>query len=282
MYSKKKILVQGYAGCFHEEAAIKYFGSSALAIVESDTFPALAKALVENSHDHLAIMAIENSIAGSLLQNYRILRENKFRIVGEVFLRIRHNLMALPGQSLVDITEVHSHPMALNQCIEYLQKHPQLKLVEASDTALCAKQIRESTSTNIAAIASKRAAELYGLEVLAAGIETSQVNYTRFFIIQGHDQPIPKGDFDKASIYFIVNHAKGSLLKVIEQVYKEDINISKLQSYPVLGSLNTYYFHLDLEFDSVDRFYALQESLKSCTVINEVLGLYKRDIAYDN
>jgi len=270
-----KIIIQGELGCFHEEAALKYFGENGHAFVPAQSFPDLAVHLDDNPKDHVAIMAIENSIAGSLLQNYRILREHDYRVVGEVYLRIKHNLMALPGQGIGDIKEVHSHPMALNQCLVFLREK-EMKMVESADTALSAKRICESQSSGVAAIASRRAAQIYGLEILAAGIETSKVNYTRFFIVQTKDKPVPPTHVNKASIYLRVVDGRGKLLKVLDAINRHDINLSKLQSYPVLGELSRYYFHLDLEFDDLSEFEACLSELKDCTDSLEVLGTYQK------
>jgi len=280
--NKQKVIVQGVSGCFHEEAAQKYFGGLPLEIVPARTFADMAETLVENAQDHMAIIAIENSIAGSLLQNYRIIRENHLRVVGEVYLRIKHNLMALPGQSIEDITEVHSHPMALNQCLEFMRSYPHIRLVEKEDTALSAKNIIDNNLKGVAAIASQTAANIYGLEILAEGIEISKVNYTRFFIAQDSTQSLSLADFDKASIYLRVPHQKGSLVKVLQIVSDHSINLSKIQSYPVLGEVNTYYFHLDLEFDDLDDYEDCIDQLQSVTTMIEVIGLYKRDAVISN
>jgi len=273
----RKIIIQGYPGAFHEEAANNYFNGEKLDIVPAMTFEILAKELVENKGIDFGIMAIENSIAGSLLQNYRLLRENKFLITGEIYLRIRHNLMALPGQTINDIQEVISHPMALNQSMKFLKSLGDVRLIETEDTALSAKNIAEKKRSNVAAIASVTAAELYGLDILAQGIETSDVNYTRFFIIKKNGiVPKIKGDENKASIYVRVKDEKGSLLSVLNVIAQHDINMSKLQSYPVLGSMKEYYFHIDLEFDDVVQYKKLINELKKYTLITEELGVYKK------
>ena len=272
----KKIIVQGFPGCFHEEAAIKYFAQSDLDFVNALTFESLAKTLQENGQDHLAIIAIENSIAGTILQNYRILRENKFRVIGEVYLRIVHNLLALPNQRLSDITTVSSHPMAINQCLEYFRKLPSIVLNESVDTALSAKQIREGLLSGVGAIASKQAATLYNLEIMEAGIETSKSNYTRFFIVQHADRDLPTKIFNKASIYIRTSHVKGALLKVLECIYAHNINLSKLQSFPILGELNKYYFHLDLEFDDIKNYEDAIYDLSQVTQMIEILGVYTK------
>lgn len=272
---KDKIIIQGALGCFHEEAALKYFGRKSQEFIPSDSFAQLAHTLKNRSSEAVAIMAIENSIAGTILQNYRILREYQFNVVGEVYLRIRHNLMALPGQAKSDITEVHSHPMALNQCLHYLSDK-KMKMVESNDTALSAKRIREQHLLGQAAIASMRAAEIYDLEILDEGIETSKINYTRFFILNGAEHTIEKVPFNKASIYLTVVDAKGRLLSVLEVISHHEINMTKLQSYPILGELKKYYFHLDLEFDEEKQFYDGMKALKSVTESLEILGMYQK------
>jgi len=274
--------VQGFPGCFHEEAARKYFGSEELEIYPARTFNDLAQELLDHPMDRIAIIAIENSIAGSLLQNYRIVRENHMRVVGEVYLRIKHNLMLLPGQNISDITEVHSHPMALNQCLDFLKNYPHMKLIESEDTALSAKHIRDNEIKGRAAIASETAAEIYNLDIAASGIETSHVNYTRFFITQDASRPLMLTDFNKASIYVRVRHEKGSLMRVLQAVSDNNINLSKLQSYPVLGEVNAYYFHLDLEFEDLDDYELLIEELQNLTLMLEVIGVYKKATIYDH
>ena len=226
-------------------------------------------------------MAIENSIAGSILQNYRILREKDFWISGETYLRIEHQLMALPGQDISDIKEVKSHPMAIYQCYDFLNQYEHIHLTEAADTAIVAQQIKENNLTGVAAIGSKLAAEIYGLNIIAEGIETSKVNYTRFIIISRDGEYTSLGNADKASIYLRVPHAHGSLLKVIEKIAQHGINISKLQSFPVLGELSQYYFHLDLEFDDISRYENCLEDLKAVSHGLDELGIYKKATTYD-
>ncbi len=275
----KKIIIQGYPGAFHEEAAREYFNDYILEIVPARTFEIQATRLCEDKSIDYAIMAIENSIAGSLLQNYRLIRENQFRIIGEQYLRIKHNLMALPGQKIEDIKEVVSHPMALNQSLKFLKSMENIRLVEADDTALSARNIAEKKMKGIAAIASKTAAEMYNLQILAEGIETSDINYTRFFIVKKNGViPEIKGDENKASIYVKVKHQKGSLLKVLDYIDRCDINMSKLQSYPVLGSMSEYYFHIDVEFDKIKQYKKLISKLKEITEKTEELGVYKKNI----
>lgn len=277
----KTIAIQGYQGCFHQEAAAKFFQASGLNVLECDTFNKLGEAIAQEEVP-LGIMAIENSIAGSILQNYRILRENDFTIIGEVFLRIVHNLMVLPGQNISDLTEVHSHPMAINQCLEFFKDYPHIKLVESHDTALSAKVVREQNIKGQGAIASRTAAELYGLEILNSSIETSKINYTRFFIIQKDNITDNSTDFNKASIYLRVLDQPGCLLKVLKIIEDQETNISKLQSYPVLGKVSEYFFHLDLEFAHIDKYRYIMDGLEQVTLELKELGTYKKAIVYDN
>jgi len=276
-----KIAIQGVQGCFHEEAARKFFGHR-MEAVEANTFEVLADKVKSDNDIHYGIMAIENSIAGSILQNYRLLRENNFWISGEVYLRIVHNLMALPGQSIDDINEVASHPMALKQCVPFLKSYPHLKLTTHSDTAESAKEIKEGNIKGKAAIASATAAELYGLEILAPGIETSKTNYTRFFIISKESQFTSMGGADKASIYLRVPDQSGCLLKVLKIISDQNINVSKLQSYPVLNEISQYYFHLDLEFDHIGQYEHVIEELKEVTIALDELGIYKKATIHDS
>lgn len=280
--TEQKIIVQGFPGCFHEEAAMKFYGQEDLVFVNARTFEEQAKMLRDNGNDHRAIIAIENSIAGTILQNYRILRENRFRVIGEVYLRIVLNLMALPEQSIDSLQRVASHPMAINQCLNYFRAFPEIVLQESDDTALSAMRIREGLLSAQGAIASRRAAEIYDLDILAAGIETSKSNYTRFFIVQHSDKALPDSAFNKASIYLRTSHEKGALLKVLEKIYNSNINLSKLQSFPILGEVNKYYFHLDLEFERVADYENAIRDLHDVTRMIEVLGVYQKQAYHDN
>lgn len=281
MRRKTKLVVQGFPGSFHDEVARQYFGNN-IEIVPANSFNELAMTLSKDKTINYGVMAIENSIAGSILQNYRILRENNFWISGEAFLRISHNLMALPGQKLEDIVEAKSHPMAIYQCYDFLNKHPNITLSESDDTARIAKEISENKLKGIAGIGSKQAAEIYGLDIVAAEIETSKVNFTRFIIISRDGEYTSLGNANKASIYLRVAHDQGSLLKVIQKISDHRINISKLQSFPVLGKINEYYFHLDLEFDHITQYEDCIEEVKSVCFGFDELGIYKKAIIHDH
>jgi len=276
MAKQFKLVTQGIPGSFHFEACHAYFEEADLDIVPVESFQELAQVLSGDDSADYGVMAIENSIAGSIIQNFKILRQYRFRIIGEVYLPIRHNLLVLPGTQMEDLTEVKSHPMALNQCLEFLENYPQIRKVSFTDTASSAKMIKEKNQKHTAAIASKAAAELYGLDILHSQIQTSDINYTRFVIMQSEDKVLPSGDFDKASIYLRTAHKKGSLLKVLQAIYDENINLSKLQSYPVEDDLNKYFFYLDLEFDDPQQYENAIAKLNRSTQHLEVLGVYKR------
>lgn len=271
---KEKIAIQGYPGSFHDEVCRIYYGDNGEAI-PADSFDILGKLLATKQVDG-AIMAIENSIAGTILQNYRILREAGFWITGEKYLRIKHNLMAKEGVAISDLKEVHSHPMALNQCLSFLSQYSHVKLVETEDTALSAMEVKNSNRDDIASISSLKAAELYGLNILEEGIETNKTNYTRFFILSKDRQPL-QDDVDKVSIYIRIPDVKGQLLKVLQVIDDHDMNMSKLQSFPVLGKLREYFFHLDIEFDEYENYSRLKADLEKITFEYTELGIYKRD-----
>ena len=271
----RKVIIQGFPGSFHDDIAHRYFGEDALDLVCAASFGELVHRFCSDHTIDSAVMAIENSIAGTILQNYRLVREAGLHIVGEAYLRIKMNLIGHKGVQLEDLTEVHSHPMALYQCTLFLNDYPKVKLVESEDTALSVKYLSESGSKNVAAIASLRAAQLYGLSVLQAGIENNKSNYTRFFIL-ARDKQTHVADSDKASIWCTISHEKGSLARLLQLIHSHDVNLSKLQSYPLLGTLSAYSFHLDLEFDTVAQYRKLRAAMLELTGQFQELGLYKR------
>jgi prephenate dehydratase len=282
MRRNSKLVVQGFPGSFHDEVARAYFGHNRIETIPAKSFNELAQILEEDTSINYGVMAIENSIAGSILQNYKILREHKFWISGEAFLRINHQLMAIPGQSIEDIHTVRSHPMAIYQCHDFFAQHRHISLIESADTALSAKEIADTKQAGMGAIASRLAAELYGLEIIASNIETSKVNYTRFVIISKEAEYSSLGNANKASIYLRVPHRHGSLLAVLQQIADFGINISKLQSFPVLGEFNTYYFHLDLEFDNITQYEDCIEEIRKVSNGLEELGIYKKAVIHDH
>ena len=270
------VAIQGFAGSFHEIAARHYFGP-ATATVPCATFGEVVEQVAAGTVPY-GLLAIENSIAGSILPNYTLLRQADLRIVGEVYLRIRQHLLALPGQQLTDIRAVHSHPMALLQCAGFLHPHP-WQLVETDDTARSARRLRDENQTGVAAVAGSRAAELFGLDILAADIHDEPRNYTRFLVLaRAAAEPTEPAETysDKASLYFHCAHTRGSLAGVLAAIADAGINLSKLQSCPRPGSTWHYYFHADLEFDAPAQLDAALRALRPLTEEVQVLGRYRR------
>jgi prephenate dehydratase len=270
----KRIAIQGGYGAFHEIAAFKYFEETNIEIVPRNTFKDLFKALKDGNVDY-GITAIENSIAGSILPNYSLLLESNMKIIGEIFLRIKQNLVALPGQKLEDIKEVYSHPMAILQCQGFFDDYPDIKLIDSIDTALSAKKIAEQKLMGIAAIASDLAAENYKLEILAESIETNKKNYTRFLILEDkngggfNDQEV-----NKASITFALANKIGSLSKILSLFSYYDINLSKIQSMPIIGRDWEYQFYIDVEFDNYDMYCKSVKAVEPFTTHLCILGEY--------
>ena len=243
----KKVTIQGVAGCYHDAAAHLYFGpNEEIQTVACDTFHSMFDTLA-NDASLIGIVAIENTIAGSLLQNHELLRQSNLRIFGELKLRISHVLCALPGQDIDELTEVNSHPMALMQCEQFLRRHPNLKIVEHLDTAGSAKEISEGSLTGHAAVCGEYAAELYGLKILERSIETNKRNFTRFLIIAdpllGSEIGPAESSINKASIVFTLPHTHGALSKILTILSFYDINLSKIQSTPIIGREWEYRFY---------------------------------------
>ena len=269
----KKISIQGFEGCFHQVAALQYYGKDT-EVICCTTFNEVIKNTTASKQSDGGIMAIENSIAGSILPNYSLILKNNVKIVGEVYLPVKQQLLANPGVKLEDIKEVHSHYMAIQQCYGFLDKY-NWKLVETEDTALSAKHIHQFKNKHAAAIAGKLAAEIYGLDIIAPNIHTLKNNYTRFLILQHQDAPSQIVNADKASVNFITGNEKGSLAKVLTLIAAEGINLSKLQSMPIPGSNFKYSFHADMEFDTAHQFNELANKLRGVTEQLIVLGIYK-------
>lgn len=270
------IAIQGYAGSFHQVAAQVFFGKE-VPVIACDTFRDVVKIASNKHKSDGAVMAIENSIAGSILANYNLLQQSDLTVVGEVYLQIRQNLLVNRGVQLDDIREVHSHTMALQQCYGFLDKH-KWKLVETEDTALSAKHIRQHRSKHIAAIASKLAAELYDLDVLAPNIQTLKNNYTRFLVLKRTEEKQPAPLADKASVYFHTDHSRGSLARVLGEIADGGINLSKLQSFPIPGSEFKYSFHADMEFNDLEQFYKVIERMRNMTAELRIYGVYRRGV----
>ena len=269
----KKVSIQGYEGSFHQIAAQEYLGKE-VEVIPCDTFREVVKIASDAKQSDGGFMAIENSIAGSILPNYSLLQKSKLKIAGEIYLQIHQNLMVNPAVPMEDIREVHSHPMALLQCMDYLEKHPSWKLVETEDTALSAKHIHQHRSKHIAVIASKLAAELFNLKLLAPKIQSNKNNYTRFLFVQPSN--VNDEEANKASINFHTDHSKGSLARVLTKIAEEDINLSKLQSVPIPEKEWQYSFHADMEFDSIDQYEKVIEKIKPITESLTILGVYQK------
>jgi prephenate dehydratase len=270
----KKVTIQGYEGSFHQVAARQFFGKN-VEVIPCATFREVVRIGEDANQSDGAVMAIENSIAGSILPNYYLLQKSKLQVIGEVYLSISQNLLVYPGVKLEEIKEVHSHPMAILQCLDYLEDQA-WKLVESEDTALSAKQIRQQKSKHTAAIASKFAAQLYDLDVIAPDIHTLKNNITRFLIMVPLKQKMEISDADKASIYFQTDHSKGILSKVLAKIAKGGANLSKLQSMPIPGSTFKYGFYADIEFEQKRQLDNLLTELKLMTNRFKVFGLYKK------
>ena len=269
-----KVAIQGFEGSFHQEAARVFFGKN-VEVICCATFREVVKIAANKKESDGGVMAIENSIVGSILANYNLLQNSNLTIVGEVFLQIRQNLMVNPGVKLEDIREVHSHPMAIQQCFGFLDKY-NWKLVETEDTALSAKHVHQHHSKHIAAIASKLASEIYQLNMIAPNIHTLKNNYTRFLVLKREDKLMDIADADKASINFHTDHSKGSLAKVLSKIADAGINLSKLQSFPIPGSDWKYSFHADVEFDSRLQFDKMISSIEKNTEALKIYGVYKK------
>jgi len=273
----KRIAVQGIIGSFHEDAALKYFNEK-VEVVECKSFTSVCDMIDADQVDY-AVMAIENSIAGSLLKNYQLIRDYHLRIIGEIYLHIQMNLMTVPGVKPENITDIYSHPVALQQCVEYLEKYfPNAELHEGLDTAAAAKLISEERPQNAAAIGNLRSAELFELEILETGIETNKKNYTRFLILSKHGNPTEKAN--KASLCFEVGHFYGSLARVLNVFSENEINLAKIQSVPIIGKPNEYTIHVDIEWEKSKNYdKTLHQVLKSVSSL-AILGEYERGELY--
>ncbi len=270
----QRVAIQGYEGSFHQEAVRIFFGEKTN-ILACARFQDVVKSVTDPSLCDAAVMAIENSIAGSILPNYSLLRNSDLIISGEIYLQIRQNLVVNPGITLKDIKEVHSHPMAILQCLDYLNQFD-WKLIETEDTALSAKHIHQRKSKHIAGIASNLAASLFQLEMIAPDIHTMKNNYTRFLVLQRKENSEPVKDANKASVTFYTDHSRGSLAKVLTLIANAGINLSKLQSYPIPGSNWKYSFHADMEFENMGEFENVIEIIKPAISDLKIYGVYKK------
>jgi len=276
--SLRKVAIQGGAGSNHEIAANAFFEEDSLEMVPCESFPELFDTL-KSDNSIYGIVAIENTLVGSILENYTLLKDSGLVIIGEYKLRIKHQLMALPGQKIEDITEVHSHPMALAQCRQFFKDYPHIKLISADDTALSAKRINDGQLTGVAAIAPDLAAEQYNMEIIAQDIETNKRNFTRFLIVSDRgktevDDLLINNKINKSSIVFALPHSEGSLSKVLSILAFYNINLTKIQSLPVVGQEWEYLFYVDLIFEDYIRYKQSLDAIKPLTKGLQSLGEY--------
>lgn len=276
-----RVAIQGVPGAFHEVAARRYFQEQEVEIVPALTFEELISQIEQNHRVDAALMAIENTLAGSLMSNYRLLDHARVSITGELHLRIAQNLMALPGQTIHDICEAYSHPIAIAQCRDFFRKYPHIRLIETEDTALSAQLISEQRMTGAAAIASTLAAELYGLHILAPGIETNKQNYTRFLVLERSADAPEVLDADKVSMSFSVDHEVGSLYKVLAVLAAYHANLTKIQSAPIIGKPWEYLFFVDFVTEGKVGWKQAIEAIRPLTHDLKVLGAYRQGQHYD-
>ncbi len=268
-----KVSILGRRGSFHDTVARAKFPDSSQILERGEFYEVFED--VKGGRADFGVIAIENSIGGSILENFDLLLKYDLKIVGEVYLRIIHNLIALPGVKIEDIREVYSHPSAFSQCLDFLQKHPEMKRIEASDTASSVRMIKEKGLRNAAAIASSLAAEIYQMNILAKGIETDKRNYTRFLIIARDARYSEKAN--KTSLVMQTEHRPGSLFRCLKCFADEGLNLSKIESRPIIGKTWNYYFYMDFEaaLDAPETRRAL-ECLRDSTSMIKILGSYER------
>ena len=273
----KRIAIQGVPGSFHDIAARRYFGTEEVELICCDTFEEVF-AHMKSDPSVLALVAIENTIAGSLLHNYELLRDSGATIVGEHKLRIKHSIMCLPGDDWADLEEVNSHPVALMQCRDFLSHHRELKVVEVSDTAGAAADISRLNLHHHAAICHRDAADIYGLKVLEEGIETNKHNFTRFLVLSSSERAGQWRDIreaNKASVVFSLPHEEGSLSAILSVLSFYKLNLTKIQSLPIIGQEWQYLFYIDLSFNDYQRYRQAINAITPLTRELKLLGEYE-------
>lgn len=271
-----KIAIQGIKGSFHHQAAAQFYDAD-IELVECLSFPEIPEQL-EAAKADTAVMAIENSIAGSILPNYALIDEYNLQITGEIHLDIHQNLMGLKGQNINDITRVYSHPMAILQCRKFFKKYPHISLIEDTDTAEVAKRIKDNHLKGVGAIASKMAANLYDLEIITAEIQTINNNATRFFILNKQaDNTIEHSAINKASLKFILNHNTGALSDLLHVLATYGINLSKIQSLPIIHKPWEYAFFVDLIFKDYQQYLKAINAIKPLVISIKILGEYQQN-----
>ena len=269
----KKVAIQGIEGSFHHIVSQTYF-EEPVVVQPYLSFSEVVESLLSKTSD-VAVMALENSIAGSIIPNYAYINDQDLHITGECFLEIQHNLMALNGQSIQEIKEVFSHPMALLQCKEFFKQHPHIKLIEDTDTAEVAKRISEGQLQGVAAIASAQAAQLFGLEILANSIQTIKHNETRFVIVERNQIEQNTATINKASVKFLLDHKRGSLAAMLNVMSDCNLNLTKIQSLPKIDTPWKYAFFVDITFDKYSDYEKGKAIMKLIAEEFKILGEYK-------
>jgi prephenate dehydratase len=269
----KTVAIQGVKGSFHHIVSQQFFDKT-VNIIECLTFDGVVDSLISDESD-AAIMALENSIAGSIIPNYALINKYDLHIVGEHYLDIQHNLMALPNQNIEAIQEVYSHPMALLQCKEFFKQYPHIKLIEDKDTAEVAQRIKEKQLKNIGAIASLKAAEIFDLDILKKSIQTIKHNETRFAIVKRNNSEVPENEINKASIKFETDHKRGSLATILNVMSDCSLNLTKIQSLPIVETPWKYAFFVDVTFDDYLDFKKAKSIIEIMGQGFKVLGEYK-------
>ena len=268
---KERVAIQGIRASFHDQAARAYFGKN-VETVECNSFDASCKAVCNNTADY-CVIAIENSLAGTILSNYNLIRNNNLKIIGELYQKIELHLLAIQGVNLKDIKSIKSHPIAIKQCADYLTAHPEIMVIESQDTATCAKLLSEQQLKDTAVIASDMAAKKYGLKIINRNIETHKKNFTRFFVLSKGQQIEEKAD--KATLCFNLGHEPGCLVNALKILARNLVNVSRIQSVPIVGHPSEYHFYLDVEFIDKYIFDNCLKQLKKKTKQLVVLGEYK-------
>lgn len=279
--NNRKVLIQGYPGAFHEIAARYCFQPEEIEIVPAFSFKELVAGIESQQRASIGLMAIENTLAGSLMDNYELLDKSNVSITGEVHLRIKQNLMALPGQRIEDLKEVHSHPIALAQCRDFFANYPHIRLVEKADTALSALDIQKNQWKGVGAVASTLSAELYELEILATGIETNKKNHTRFLVLEPRAEADGEKDAEKISLSFSVNHESGSLYRVMAVLSAYHVNMTKIQSAPIIGHPWEYKFFVDFVMEGNVGFRNTIEAIRPLTNNLKILGVYDKGAHFE-
>lgn len=269
----KRVSIQGARGAFHEVAANSYFKDKALVELKAVAqFSELVSDVAQGICD-FGVIAIENTLAGTIHQNFQLIVDNNLRIAGEEVLRIKHYLGVYPGAKLTNLTEVRSHYMAINQCRAFFKNMPNIKLVDEVNTALCAQQVMDQKLTQVGAIASKQAMDLYGLDIVAEEIETNKQNFTRFLILQSASSEI-EGETNKATFHFTLPNERGILAKILNQLHVVDVNLTKLESLPIIGQPWCYQFFIDMEYDNILQIEMAEKVIKNNTATYQALGRY--------